>query len=123
MEVMKTMKAMRGIYWFNPEPISKQIDIIFEYEDLQFINEVVHLFSIDELKNIINTLKKYIEKKRSYTYVKEYFHLSLDFGLCTIEYELPNQSEACYIDGNKLVEILEKYVYKYEHIQDIFILK
>lgn len=123
MEVMKTMKPMRamiGSYWFNPEPISKYIDIIFEFEEFQFINEVVHLFSIDELKNIINSLKKYIEEKRPYTYVKEYFHLSLNFGLCTIEYELPNQSEACYIDGDKLVEILEKYVYKYEHIDDIF---
>ena len=114
---------MRGKYWFNSEPISKHIDIIFEYDEYQFINEVVHLFSIDELKNIINSLKERIEVKRPYTYAKEYFHLSLNYGLCTIEYELPNQSEACYIDGNKLVEILEEYVYKYEHIQDIFKLK
>ena len=109
---------MRGNYWFNSEPISKHIDIIFEYDEYQFINEVVHLFSIDELKNIINSLKERIEEKRHYSYAKEYFHLSLDFGLCTIEYELPNQSKACHIDGNKLVEILEKYVYKYEHLDD-----
>lgn len=123
---MEVIKTMRGSYWFNSEPISKQLDIIFEYEEFQFINEVVHLFSIDELKDIINTLKKYIEGKKIYyttVYVKEYFRLSLFLDQCLIEYELPNQSEACYIDGNKLVEILEKYVYKYEHIDDIFKLK
>ena len=37
---------MRGKYWFNSEPISKHIDIVFEYDKYQFVNEVVQLCSI-----------------------------------------------------------------------------
>ena len=112
---------MVGDYWFeNIEPISKHIDIIFEFEKYQFINEVVHLCSIDELKDISNSIKECIEEKKLYSYAKEYFRLHVYFYTCVIEYELPNQSYTCYIDGNKLVEILDKYVYKYEHLEDWF---
>lgn len=111
---------MRGDYWFKSEPISKHIDIFFEYDEYQFINEVVHLCSIEELKDIINSFKKPIEENNPYSYAKEYFRIRVDFSLCTIEYELPNQSYTCYIEGNKLIEILEKYVYKYEHFEDRF---
>ena len=109
---------MRGKYWFNSEPISKHIDIIFEYDEYQFINEVVHLCSIDELKSIIAPMKKCVAELTPYSYAKEYFRLRVDFALCTIEYELPNRSYTCYVDGDKLLELLEKYVYKYEHLDD-----
>lgn len=111
---------MKGNYWFNPEPVSKYIDIIFEYEQYQFINEVVHLCSIDELKEIINSIKKHVEDRRVHSYAKEYFRIQIMWNNCIIEYELPNQSYTCYIDCIKMAEILEKYVYKYEHSEDIF---
>ena len=107
---------MRGEYWFNSEPISKHIDIIFEKEKYQFVNEVVHLYSIDELEVITNAIKERIENKRPYAYAKEYCCIRVDFALCTIEYELPNQHYQCYIEAIDLVEILEKYLYLYEHI-------
>ena len=109
---------MFGDYWFNSEPISKHIDIIFEYDEYQFINNVVHLCSIDELRYIIDSFKKVIPEKRPSSFAKEYFSIRVDFGLCTIEYELPNESYRCYVDGNKMVEILENYVYMYDHIDD-----
>ena len=111
---------MDGEYWFNSEPISKHIDIIFEYEKYQFINEVVHLCSIEELREIIHSFKKRIEEKLPCCYAKEYFTIRVDFSLCTIEYELPNASHTCYIWGDKLIEILEKYVYIYDHLEDRF---
>ena len=93
-------------------------DIIFEYDEYQFINEVVNLCSIDELKSIIAPVKKCVAELTPYSYAKEYFRLRVDFALCTIEYELPNRSYTCYVDGDKLLELLEKYVYKYEHLDD-----
>ena len=111
---------MRGGYYFNSEPISKHIDIIFENEEYQFINNVVHLCSIDELRNIIDPFKKAIAENNPCSFAKEYISIRVDFGLCTVRYELPNQSYCCYVDGDKLVEILEKYVYKYDHFDDRF---
>ena len=111
---------MRGKYWFNSEPISKHIDIVFEYDKYQFVNEVVQLCSIQELKDIASSIKKRIENLRPYSFAKEYFNLHLDFGLCCIEYELPDQSYTCYMKADSLVEILERYVYTYEHLDDWF---
>ena len=111
---------MKGEYWFNAEPISKHIDIVFEYDKYQFVNEVVQLCSIEELKDIASSIKKRIENLMPYSFAKEYFSLRLDFGLCSIEYELPDQSYACYMKADSLVEMLERYVYMYEHLDDRF---
>ena len=111
---------MEGEYWFNTEPISNHIDIIFEYEQYQFINEVVQLCSVDELNNIINSIKERIEKNRPYSYAQEYFSICVNLSLCKIEYELPNQHHTCYILAIDLIEILEKYLYLYEHLDDRF---
>ena len=111
---------MKGEYWFNSEPISKHIDIIFEYEEYQFINNVVHLLSIEELKKIINSFKEVIPVNEPYSFAKEYIYIRIDFGLCTIEYRLPNQPYKCHIRGYTLVKMLERYVYKYEHFEDRF---
>ncbi|MBQ3009952.1 MAG: hypothetical protein IJD81_02040 [Oscillospiraceae bacterium] len=111
---------MKGKYWFNIEPVSKDVQIIFEYKEYQFINDVIHLCNIDELKSIINSIKKHIEDGRVYSYAKEYLSIFITYNCCCIEYELPNQSHTCFIDCNKMAEILEKYVDKYEHCEDIF---
>ena len=111
---------MNGEYWFNTEPISKNVDIIFKFESYQFINEVLHLCSIDELKNIIKSVKKHIEDTRSYTFAKEYICIFVAFSVCRIEYELPNQSYECYLECMELIEMLEKYVDVYEHLEDRF---
>lgn len=111
---------MNGEYWFNTEPISKNVDVIFEKEKYQFINEVLHLLSIEEIKEIINNIVERVDDKRPYSFAKEYFSIRLDFGLCTIELELPNQSYSCYIEGNVFSSILEKYAYEYEHLDDRF---
>jgi len=111
---------MKGKYWFNSEPISKHVDIVFEYEEYQFINEVVQLCSIDELKEIINSIKKHVKDLRTYSFVKEYIGIHIALAHCSIEYNLPGQSYTCCISCNKLAEILERYVYKYEHLDDWF---
>ena len=111
---------MNGEYWFNTDPFLKRVDIIFEYDDYQIINEVVQLCSIDELKHIITSFFKAIAEKRPCCFAKEYTTIRVDFGLCTIKYELPHQTYTCYIEGNALIEILEKYIYMYEHLEDRF---
>ena len=111
---------MKGGYWFNVEPISKNVDIIFEYEEYQFINEIVHLLSIEELKTIIDSIREHVDSKRPYVFRKEYFSINLDFALCTVEYELPGQFYRCFIDGVEIANIFKKYVYKYDHGEDIF---
>ena len=75
---------------------------------------------IEELKDIASSIKKRIENLMPYSFAKEYFSLRLDFGLCSIEYELPDQSYACCMTADRLVEILERYVYIYEHLEDRF---
>ena len=111
---------MKGEYWFNSEPISKHIDIFFEYDKYQFVNNVVHLYSIEELKVIASNIKERLQNKRPYSFVKEYASISLNFGLCEICYELPGHSYTCYIEGEDFTEIIESYVYIYEHFEDRF---
>ena len=111
---------MNGEYWFNSEPISKNVDIIFEFKSYQFINEVLQLCSIDEIKDIIKAVKKHIEDEWSYTFSKEYICIFVAFSVCRIEYELPNQSYECYLECMELIEMLEKYVDVYEHLEDRF---
>ena len=111
---------MNGEYWFNTEPISKNVDIIFEFGSYQFINEVLHLCSIDEIKDIIKAVKKHIEDKWSYTFSKEYITIFVAFSVCRIEYELPTQSYECYLECMELIEMLEEYVAAYERLDDWF---
>ena len=111
---------MRGEYWFNTEPISKHVDIIFEYDEYQIINDVVQLCSIDELKHIIDSFKKRIPEKRPAAFEGEYFSIDLDFGFCTVIFELPNQTYGCFVTGDKLIEILERYVLIYEDLDNRF---
>ena len=111
---------MNGEYWFNSEPISKNVDIIFEFKSYQFINEVLQLCSIDEIKDIIKAVKKHIEDEWSYTFSKEYICIFVAFSVCRIEYELPNQSYECYLECIELIEMLEKYVAVYERLEDRF---
>lgn len=111
---------MKGEYWFNSEPISKTIDIFFENKEYQFINQAIRLFSIEELKDISNNIRESVKNNYPFSFVKEYVSLRVDFGLCTIKYELPNQSYECHIDGDDIANIFERYVYKYEHFEDRF---
>ena len=111
---------MKGVYWFNSEPVSKNVDIIFEYEKYQFVNDVVRSCSIDELKEIIYAIKKHIADTRPYTFAKEYIWIHVAFSCCAIEYELPHQTYSCYISCTKMAEILGKYVDIYEHLEDRF---
>lgn len=111
---------MNGEYWFNTEPISKNVDIVFENDEYQVLNDVVHLLSIEEIKVIIDNISERLDNKRPYSFVKEYFSIALNFGLCTIKLELPNQSYSCFIEGNELVTMFEKYIDIYEHLDDRF---
>ena len=110
-EAKRQMIAGKTIQIFKPG-----IDTRFSKDYVQDRNgnklKAINIDSIDELKDISNSIKECIEEKKLYSYAKEYFRLHVYFYTCVIEYELPNQSYTCYIDGNKLVEILEKYVYK-----------
>ena len=111
---------MKGEYWFNSEPILKNVDIIFEYEKYQFVNDVVRSCSIDELKEIIHAIKKHLADTRPYTFSKEYIWIHVAFSYCAIEYELPHQTYSCYITCLKMAEILETYVDIYVHLEDRF---
>ena len=111
---------MRGEYWFNSEPISKHVDIIFEYDEYQMINDLVQLCAIDELKTIVSNIRECVQKNDPYAFRKEYCYLRVDFGLCTVELEFPNHSYVCHIEGDDIADIFERYVYMYEHLDDWF---
>ena len=92
----------------------------FERKEYQFINNVVHLCSIEELKLIASNIRKRVQDNRPYAFSKEYVYIRIDFGLCTIELELPKQTYKCYVEGEDIADMFEKYVYKYEHFADRF---
>ena len=107
-------------YWFNDDPFSEHVDIVFEYDSFQVINDVVQLCSIEELKLITSNIRERVPTNRPYSFCGEYFDIALNFGFCTVKLELPNQSYECCIKGDDLADIFERYVYRYEHLEDRF---